>query len=459
MRKKILLIDDDERIRELIRDILQSHDYFCRTIDRGEKALEIIKDDEYDLILLDVNLPGKSGIELIPDFKHYAPDSPIIMITGFADIDDAVKAMKLGSFDYIKKPFNKEELLLSIEKGLRWQNILIENSELKQEINEKYNYKGIIGKSREMKNIIDKVKQIADTQVNVMITGESGTGKDLVAKAIHFSGSRRDNDFVPVNCSSLPDNLLESELFGYKKGAFTGAYRDKEGLFKVADNGTIFLDEIGDMPENLQAKILKVLDSGEFTPLGDTKTVSTNARIISATNKKLEKLINSGQFREDLYYRLNVVNIEIPPLRERKEDILILIDYFINKFASKFNRNIKRLTESSIETLLRHPWPGNVRELQNVLESSCALAQSEIIDINNLPDSLFKQSSDKMERFIPINSTLKETTEYFEKRYITELLKFTNGNVSKASKIADIARQNMHLKIKNYDIDVTQFRK
>ncbi len=456
---KILVVDDDEKIRNLIVNILESSNYDPISTDSAETALGMIQETTFDLVLLDVKLPDKSGIDIIPDIMHFLPAVPIIVITGYAVINDAVKAIRMGAFDYLQKPFKTKELLLSIDKALRWKNVVEENKNLKQEISGKYNYKGIIGKSKQVKVIIDTIKQISDTDVNILLTGESGTGKDLVARAIHYSGIRKEQPFVPVNCSSLPDNLLESELFGYKKGAFTGAYQNKDGLFKVADNGTIFLDEIGDMPPNLQAKILKVLDSGEFIPLGSTKTINTRARIISATNKDFSNMIETGQFREDLFYRINVVNLHIPPLRERREDLMLLIDHFVEKFALKLKKDVTGMTPSTLETLLRYSWPGNVRELENVIESSCALTQDKLIDIKDLPGSLFKFHSTHTGNVIPIDKTLKDTIDDYEKKYIAELIKFSKGNVSKAAEIADIARQNMHLKLKQYEINASDFRK
>ncbi len=455
---RILIVDDEETIRSLIKNILKSENYGVKTTDTAESALAIIKEEYFDLIILDVNLPGDSGIDIMPDISHFAPLTPVIVITGYAIINDAVKAMKYGAFDYIKKPFKSKELLITIEKALKWKSIIDENSDLKQEISNKYNYRGIIGKSKKIKDIITTIKQVSDTDVNILITGESGTGKDLVAKALHYSGIRKEHPFVPINCSSLPDNLLESELFGYQKGAFTGAYRNKDGLFKTANNGTIFLDEIGDMPMNLQAKILKVLDSGEFIPLGSTRIIKTNARIISATNQDLKDRIENNLFREDLFYRINVVNLAISPLRERKEDIVVLIDYFLEMNAVKFKKKIKGITQNSLDTLMRYSWPGNVRELENVLESSYALNTGDIIDIKNLPDSLFKFNPNSSIDIIPINRSLKSTINHYEKKYIVELIRFCKGNVSKAAKIACIARQNMHLKLNQHKIDAREFR-
>lgn len=455
---RVLLVDDELTVQKSVSEVLEKSNYYCVAVSEGEAALEMLKDDEFDLILLDIMLPGKTGMELIPNIKHTAPDTPVIMITGNAIINDAVRAIKMGAFDYIRKPFNAKELVIAVEKATEWRNLIAENRDLKSEIESKFNYKGIIGKSKKIREVITTIKQISDTDVNVLITGESGTGKDLVAKAIHYSGMRKGEPFIPVNCSSLPDNLLESELFGYKKGAFTGAYNNKDGLFKVADKGTIFLDEIGDMPPQLQAKILKVLDSGEFIPLGGTAPIKTHARIVSATNIKLQQAIEDGKFREDLFYRLNVVNIQIPPLRDRREDVLVLSEYFIGKYASKMNKNIVSLSESATEMILRYPWPGNVRELENVIESSCALSKSEEIDVKTLPDTMFALNKGN-KQVIPINKSLKETMSFCEREYLVELLKFCKGNITKASSIASIARQNFHAKLNSYNIEAGDYRR
>lgn len=455
---RVLLVDDELNVQKSVTDVLEKSNYVCISATDGDSALDKLQNDEFDLILLDIMLPGKTGMELIPDIKHSAPDTPLIMITGNAVINDAVKAIKMGAFNYIRKPFNAKELVLSVEKAIEWRRLIDENRDLKSEIESKFNYRGIIGKSKKIREVIATIKQISDTDVNVLITGESGTGKDLVAKAIHYSGLRKSEPFIPVNCSSLPDNLLESELFGYKKGAFTGAYSNKDGLFKVADKGTIFLDEIGDMPPQLQAKILKVLDSGEFIPLGSTAPVKTNARIISATNINLQDAIESGKFREDLFYRLNVVNIRIPPLRDRREDIIVLSDFFIDKYSAKMNKHIHSLSESAADMIMRYQWPGNVRELENVIESSCALSKSDEIDVKTLPDTMFSLNKGNRQ-VIPINKSLKETISYCEREYLIELLRFCKGNITKASDVAGIARQNFHAKLNNYNIEASDYRK
>jgi len=382
MNERILIVDDNLEIRKGLMLILEQNNYFVYSVETGEEALEDIKENNYDVIILDVRLPGKSGMELMPDIRHIRPDIPIIVITGMSTVNEAVKAIKLGAFGYLSKPFRAKDILITVEKALKWRSVLQENISLKDQIMDKYRYNGIFGKSKKIKEVIDTIKQISDTDVNVLITGESGTGKELVARAIHYSGNRKNAPFVPINCSSLPDNLLESELFGYQKGAFTGAYRNKDGLFKIANKGTIFLHEIGDMPLSLQAKILKVLDSGEFLPLGATKTLKTDARIICATNVDLNQAILEGKFREDLYFRINVVNIHIPPLRDRREDVNLLIDHFIEKFSMKLNKKIKGISESARDILIRYSWPGNVRELENVLESACVLSKNEIIDVD-----------------------------------------------------------------------------
>jgi len=365
----ILVVDDEITIRESIKDILDQNEYACMIAENGDMMLDVLSKNNIDLVLLDVKLPGKSGIELLPELKHTYPETLVIMITGHADINDAVKAIKMGAFDYLKKPFKSKELLINIEKALKWNNLVIKNKNMQEQLEKEVSFQGILGKSKKIRELVKVIKQIAQTDASILITGESGTGKDLVARAIHFTGKRKNMPYIPINCSSLPETLLESELFGYTKGAFTGAYANKSGLFKAADGGTIFLDEIGDMPVALQAKILRVLESGEFTPLGSTMVIKTDVRIISATNLDLSDLIKSGKFREDLYYRLNVVNITIPPLRDRKEDVLMLTEFFLEKYSGKMNKQIKGFTDGAKEVLLRYSWPGNVRELENAVES------------------------------------------------------------------------------------------
>ncbi|MDD3803185.1 MAG: sigma-54 dependent transcriptional regulator [bacterium] len=460
MNKSILIVDDDKTVLDSMREILTRSEYTCFEAVDGDSMDRILSREHPDLILLDVKLPGRSGLELLPEIKKLNPDTPVIIITGNAEINDAVKAIKTGAFDYLKKPFKSKELLINIEKALSWSNLLFRNRNLQEQLEKEFSFQGIIGKSKSIRDLIKTIKQIAQTDSNVFITGESGTGKDLVAKAIHFTGNRKSNPYIPINCSSLPETLLESELFGFTKGAFTGAYTNKIGLFKAADLGTIFLDEIGDMPVTLQAKMLRVLETQEFTPLGSTTVMKTNVRIISATNANLSEKINSNLFREDLYYRLNVVNIHIPPLRERREDILLLSDYFLKKYSSKMNKEIKGFHEGALDMIMRYNWPGNVRELENAVESSCALATESHIELKNLPEYMFgKRITQGRSELMPINRSLKETMDHYEKEYITELLKFCNGNVTKASEIAQIARQNFHAKMKGFEINVNDFRK
>lgn len=458
--KNILIVDDDPFILESVGEILIENRYKVYKSSNGEEMFKVLEKNSIDLILLDVKLPAKTGIEYLPELKHFYPDISIIIITGNAEINDAVKAIKMGAYDYLKKPFKGKELLLSIEKALKWNELLFRNENLQEQVEKDFSFQGIIGKSSKMKELVKMIKQVSKTDSNILITGESGTGKELVAKAIHFSGKRKNNPFVPINCASLPETLLESELFGYVKGAFTGAYNNKNGLFKVADSGTIFLDEIGDMPLSLQAKILRVIESGEFTPLGSTVVLKTDVRIISATNINLRDRIVENRFREDLYYRLNVVNINIPPLRERREDVLLIAQHFLEKYSIKMNKKIKGFSEGVKEIFLRYDWPGNVRELENAVESSCALTTDEIIDVKNLPSHLFGNiMRSNRNEFIPINRPLKETIDYYEREYLVQLLKFCNGNVTKAAQIAQIARQNLHSKLKIYNINVKDFRK
>ncbi|PIP14133.1 MAG: hypothetical protein COX48_02290 [bacterium (Candidatus Stahlbacteria) CG23_combo_of_CG06-09_8_20_14_all_34_7] len=460
LTKNILIVDDDQSILESMKEMLIENKFLCSTAANGNEMHEFLEREQFDLVLLDVILPGKSGLDLLPEIKHQNPNLPVIMITGNAEINDAVKAIKMGAFDYLKKPFKGKELIMNIEKALKWTDLIFRNMNLQEQLEKEFNFQGIIGKSKVIKNLIKIIRQIAQTDSNVLIIGESGTGKDLIAKAIHFTGRRKNNPYIPINCSSLPETLLESELFGYSKGAFTGAYANKNGLFKAADMGTIFLDEIGDMPLTLQAKMLRVLETQEFTPLGSTNMIKTDVRIISATNSDLLDKINKNLFRDDLYYRLNVVNLFIPPLRERHEDVLLLSEYFLKKYSLKMNKKINGFTEGAVDILLRYNWPGNVRELENAIESSCALTIERFIDVKNLPDYMFKspQSQSKLD-IMPINRSLKETIDNYEKEYIIELLRFCNGNVTKASAIAQIARQNFHTKMKNYNINVNDFRK
>ncbi len=448
MRKKILICDDDIQILNMIERGLKK-DYIIEKSETGKEFIRKSSEDFFDCFLLDVNLPDIDGLELLEKTRNKNPEIPVIIITGYGDIDMAVKAIKMGAFYFIKKPFQIEEIKGIIQRAIETSDIKKEFNYLRKSVEEKFSFSGIIGKSKKMQELFQIVELISQTDVSVLIEGESGTGKELFAKAIHYNSPRKDKNFIPINCSALPETLLESELFGYKKGAFTGALTSKRGLFEAANGGTLFLDEIGETTPSFQSKLLRVLEEGYFYPLGSTEQVKVDVRILSATNKILEEEIKEKKFREDLYFRLNVVKVKIPPLRERREDIPLLIEHFIKKYSEKYNKNIKGFSEEAMKIFNEYEWPGNVRELENTIERAVILSKGEIIDREIFIEKTFKETIS--EDFI---TNYEEAKNKFEKDYFLRLLKITGGNVSKAAEIAGITRQNLYLKFQKLGIDI-----
>jgi two-component system response regulator AtoC len=387
MNKKVMIIDDEISICDSLEFALEDKYEVMFTTDPYE-GLEKIKENNIDVVLLDLKIGSVNGVDILEKIKEYDKSISVIMMTAYGSIVSSVDAIKKGAFTYLTKPLNLEELYVSIEQTLEIRHLSKKVEYLSKELENKNNYQGIIGKSESMKNVFSLVEKLKDVDLGVMITGESGTGKELIAKAIHYSGKRKDNNFVEINCAAIPESLLEEEFFGHKKGTFTNAIADKVGKFEFADKGTIFLDEIGDMTLKLQGKLLRVLQEKKFNPLGSNETIETNVRVIAATNKNLKKLIQEGKFREDLYFRLNVVEIDLPPLREKRTDLPLLFDYFINKCNGEMNREIKGISKEAEKILLSYDYPGNVRELLNIMEHSILFSQGDIIDIDSLPRRL-----------------------------------------------------------------------
>ncbi len=431
----ILLIDDDKDFLELASIKLKKENFQVEKADSIDQAKELLKRKNIDLILLDQYMPDIDGINAISQLKQINKDIPIIIMTAYGNVQDAVEAIKKGAFHYILKPIDIQELKLIIDKIQHIKSLKNQISTLKEIIEPQ-----IIAESNVMKTILKNAEKIAPFDITVLITGESGTGKELLARYIHQKSNRRDKPFIAVNCGAIPHELLESELFGYTKGAFTGAQQNKKGLIEEANNGTLFLDEVGELPLDLQVKLLRVLEEGEIRPLGSTKPKKINVRFIAATNRDLEKMVKEGKFREDLYYRLNVVRLHIPPLRERKEDIVPLATFFIKKFSVKYGIPEKKLSEKAIKKLFEYDWKGNVRELQNLIEKMVILNEGNIIDELNL-------STEPV-----VIKPYKEAKEEFEKNYIEKLLRFTNWNISKASRISGKTRAEIYRKIKKYNL-------
>jgi len=440
---RILVVDDEELQREMLGGFLQKEGFSVSLADSGESALKLCQDEFFEVALIDLKMPGMGGIELLSRLKEINPEIQVIVITAHGSIETAVEAMRKGAFHYVNKPVDLEELKINVKKALENQKVLAENRFLKEQLEEKYQDLKIIGESKAIRDVLSTVARVAKTDSTVLIRGDSGTGKELVARAIHTLSDRTSRNFISLSCAAIPETLLESELFGYERGAFTGATRRKEGRFELADEGTLFLDEIGDLSLETQVKLLRVVEAQEFERLGGKETVKVSVRIISATNQDLERKIKEKSFREDLYYRLNVVSILIPPLRERKEDILPLVEHFIQKYNQKTGKKIQGITTDAKDILLSYPWPGNIRELENVIERAIVLSRGEAID---KPDLAYL-SVQKAEQF-PSDFSLKE----LEKSQILKVLEKTGGNLTQAAELLGIHRNTLRLKMKEYGI-------
>ncbi|SNR77561.1 sigma-54-dependent transcriptional regulator [Desulfurobacterium atlanticum] len=445
---KILIIDDEAGIRESLSGILEDEGYSISTAESGNEGLEKIETENPDIIILDLFLPGIPGMEILKQLlrKKITEKAVVIVISGHGNIQTAVEAIKNGAFDFIEKPINFEKLLSVLEKAKKQLSLLKETVILK----EKLFSETIIGNSPVMEKLKREIEAVAPVDSTVIIYGESGTGKELVARTIHQLSKRSSAPFVPINCAAIPDNLIEAELFGYEKGAFTGANARKKGKFEIADGGTIFLDEIGDMPLMAQSKLLRVLEDKVIEKIGSVERINVDVRVISATNKNLEKAIEDGSFREDLYYRLNVIPIHVPPLRERGNDILLLADYFLSKFSADYKREKIKLSESVKEIFLTYHWPGNIRELKNLIERLVILAKKEIIEPEDLPENMFAKKRFSINRFLSM--PLKEAKEKFEKEYIIATLKETKGDMKLAAAKMQIDLSNLYRKMNKYGI-------
>ena len=455
MKPSILIVDDDEVMQETLSDVLRKRGYEIFTVGSGNGALPMIEKNVIDLILLDMRLPDIDGLEVLKKIKEFDNEILVIMMTAYSDVQTAVSAMKSGAYDYINKPFELEELKLLIEKGLEMKSLINEVRRLHRQQKENYQNSHIYGVSPQIHYVKELIGMISKThKTSVLIQGESGTGKELAANAIHYNSHRSDKPLMKINCSAIPDSLLESELFGYEKGAFTDAKNTKKGLFELADSGTVFLDEIGDMNPFLQSKILRVLENQTFMRVGGEREIKVDIRIVAATNKDLETMVREGFFRKDLYYRLKVMVVEMPPLRDRLEDILLLSNLFIEENNKEFNKDIKGFSDEAKKLMVQYSWPGNVRELKNVIERAMILTDQEVITPKHLPFEL-KQT----EKFIDGNTEheISEKTddmslEGMEKIHLSKVLKRLEWNKSKASKNLGISRATLRAKIKKYNL-------
>lgn len=440
---RVLVIDDEEPFRRLLKNELSRKGFYTEVAPDAETALDILEGNSFDVILLDIVMPGIDGVELMKKLKKDPLSPAIIVLTGKATVDTAVEAMKNGAHDYLTKPYKLDELIIVINRADEYGKLKVKNQMFQQELVRKESPVAFVCKSRQLKDILAFVRKIAPTDSTVFIQGESGTGKELIANTIWHHSKRGSCPIIALNCATFSENLIESELFGHEKGAFTNAYQTKHGIVEVADKGTLFLDEIGEMPLGLQAKLLRFLDSGEFRRVGGNKTLTVDVRLIAATNKDLTVLIKEGKFRQDLYYRLNVINITIPPLRERKEDIPELSRYFLRKYSAKLSRPVADFKPEALEMLNNYNWPGNVRELENVIERAVIICDSEKIGPDDLSIPAISHSREE---------TALSSLEAIEKNFILKVIGETNGNQSKASQILGIDRKTLYLKLKKYGI-------
>jgi len=450
MQAKILIVDDEPAHRQMIRAVLDAEGYAIDEAADGKEAVNCVRKRFYDLILMDIRMSKMSGTEALKEIKLINPGIAVIIMTAYASVSTAVEALKSGAYDYLTKPLDIDELKILVAKALHHQKLEEENINLKQILSDSFNFSSIIGRSSAMVKLLETVALVAPSEATVLITGESGTGKELIANAVHLNSPRKDQPLIKVNCAALPETLLESELFGHEKGAFTGALNRRQGRFQLAHRSSIFLDEISEMSQTTQAKILRVLQEREFEPVGGTQTIQVDVRIIAATNKNLEEEIRSGRFREDLYYRLKVVTVESPPLRARREDIPLLAEFFLKRYAEKNRRLIKGFSPRAMDILIRHDWPGNVRELENLIERAVILVRGEIITPKELPEDLIPKdlmASSSSTDAIP-GRTLKEV----EKEMILRTLDDAGWNRTHAAEILGISRRTLQLKLKEYGI-------
>ncbi len=453
---KILIIDDNPDVLKLIVDILKSNDYEVTAALGGEAGIRELESDYYDLVLTDLIMPEVSGMEVLDHLIAKSPKTMCIILTGHGSIKSSVEAIKKGAFDYITKPVSAGDILISVEKALKFKSLAEENIRLKKELRGQYKYTNLVGTSGAIKKIFDLIEKVADTDGTVLITGASGTGKELIARALHYNSSRSDKPLVVINCGAVPEALLESELFGHEKGAFTGAHKSRVGRFEMANCGTIFLDEIGEMSPALQVKLLRVLQEQKFERVGGTKTIHVDLRIVAATNKNLTTAINKEKFREDLYYRLNVIPIKVPGLKQRKSDIPLLIDHFLKKFQKGKKKKITKFSPEVMDAMYAYDWPGNVRELENVIKRFTILCDNSVVIFDDLPESI-RESSQSIqpvkEVILEKDLNLNEAVQSYEKRIILEALEQSSWVKSKAAKLLNINRTTLVAKIKKQNLD------
>ena len=448
MKPNVLVVEDEELMRSILRQLLETENYRVLSADSAENALDIFSTNDVAVTLTDIKMAGMDGLELLDQIKTVDADAPVIIMTAYSSVDSAIAALRKGAYDYVTKPFVNEDLLQTVRNAVRTKELFQENRNLRRELDKHYSFPEITGTSEPLQAVFRVVEKVADTTASILIEGESGTGKELIARAIHYKSRRAAQPFLAVNCGALPENLLESELFGHTKGAFTGAMVDKKGLFRSASGGTLFLDEIGEMPAPLQIKLLRALQEHEVTPVGASVPVKFDARIIAATNKNLETEVAENRFREDLFYRLNVIEISLPPLRARREDIPLLVKHFIAKHAKEQSKTEKIITRDTLSALVNYEWRGNVRELENVIERAFILSGDEI-RLENLPAKIFRGTENNLEMRDP--DGLRPTLEEMERRYIREIMTATGEEKTHAAEILGIDLSTLYRKLKRYE--------
>ncbi len=447
MKAHVLVVDDERSIRDSLKTVLQEEGYQAKTASDGKEALNLLHQEDFDILITDLKMPEMDGLELTKKCLQAYPKTAVMIITAYGSLDSAIQALRLGAQDYILKPFDFDDVLLKVQRIIRQKEILLENKLLRREIHGRYDFSNIIGQSPQMQKVFNLIRKVAKTKGNVLITGKSGTGKELVARAIHFNSDRANKPFVPINCGAIVGTLMESEFFGHKKGSFTGAIQDKDGYFKMADGGTLFLDEVGDIPLPLQVKLLRAIEEGTIMPVGATEPIEVDVRIIAATNRDLLKDTEEGRFREDLYYRLNVVEIKLPSLNERREDIPLLVDHFIKKYNKELKRNILGTDNETMRILMNYPYKGGIRELENVIERALILCEGEYITKQDLPPNMIGEEFDE-----GMPDRLKDAVAAFEKRHIINVLKRTDNDKEKAAKILDISLSSLYRKMDELNI-------
>ncbi len=450
MNKTILVVDDEKIIRESLSYVLHEEGYSLKEAENGNDAYDLLLKESFDLVITDLEMPGMKGIELLEKISDLNVQTSVMIITAYGSLTTAITALRKGASDYILKPIEFDEIIIKIKRLFEIQDIMLENKVLRNEINRQYDFENFVGKSTSMKKVFEVIKTVADTDSTVLITGSSGTGKELVARALHYNSRRKDKPFIAFNCGAIAENLIESELFGHKKGSFTGATVDKDGFIKAAEKGTLFLDEISEMPMNLQVKLLRVIQEKEFNPVGHVLPIKADVRIVASSNRNLQDEIKKGNFREDLYYRLNVVEIELPTLKDRREDIPLLANYFLNKYRIEMKKEIKGFEDSVIRALMNYDWKGEVRELENIIERAVIFCKGDLISLKDLPNAFYQQELQTDYS----SGNLQDSVRNFEKEFIIKTLRMYDFDKEKASKQLGIGLSTLYRKIGELEIDI-----